>query len=573
MLRKSVVLMGLGVFLLLIPRVGSADQPLSSDRQNQLTAPAVAFKKESEKKPEAAPQKPEIVVEEEKPAAPEEAGPSFFVKEIRLEGNTVLPEKKLREMAEPYENRTVSFGELRALMRRYTDLYRAAGYLTSRAYLPPQRLENGVVTVRFLEGRVGQVIVQGNRYFSSQVYENDLRLTGRILRYQDLESALYFMSQNPDRKAKAYVIAGKDPGTSDILLKTADTRPVHLSYEFDNRGTKLTHRGRQEVHFDHNNFTGRGDTFSADVTMAEESAFDAGAVSYRYPLGRRGTTLDLDAAYVKSMLIGSDLKPLNVRGKYMSLTPGIEQSFVRTPAFEFSGHASFEITDSKSILDRFKTSFDRVRILHAGPRASWQDVNGRTLVSSDVNWGIPRIFGGMSADDPSASRAGTGGDFVYYTASGARLERLPFGSFLVGRLSGFWSPDSLPSVEQFRAGGAFSVRGYPESDSVGDYGYTASAELNLPTSFLGEDALVPFTKKKWKDALRLVTFLDAGKTYLYDRNPPTTVADRFLLGTGFGVRLDLDKTFSLRADLGFPIGDKSTDKNNPQLHIDITAGF
>ena len=48
---------------------------------------------------------------------------------------------------------------------------------------------------------------------------------------------------------------------------------------------------------------------------------------------------------------------------------------------------------------------------------------------------------------------------------------------------------------------------------------------------------------------------------------------KFLLGVGFGVRVDFDDTASLRFDYGFPVGNPSTDKNRPQVHISITAGF
>ncbi len=145
--------------------------------------------------------------------------------------------------------------------------------------------------------------------------------------------------------------------------------------------------------------------------------------------------------------------------------------------------------------------------------------------------------------------------------------------YLILRANGQWTNDTLTSVEEFRAGGAYSVRGYPESDVVGDYGYNFSAELNTPVPFLPKDWDIPYAKKKVGDTVRLVAFVDGAQTFFRERAATTTVKDSFLLGAGLGIRVNLDTNASLQLDFGWPIGDDSSEKNRIQTHLALKAGF
>lgn len=554
------------------PALAAADTSAAAASQ-QLTSQANLFRDAQKKKPLAPEEKPQIVKKKEKEAPPKIPGPRFFVKKIKLEGNTVLSSAALEKYTAAYNNRETSFEELASLADKITEVYIASGYSTSQAYLPPQKIEDGTVTLQVVEGKVEAVRVEGNKYFKKEIYERAVRLRpDKVFAYQDLESSLYDLNQKPDLNAKGYIVAGKKPETSDIILKAEEKFPLHVYYGFNNRGTKLTHRLRHEVHFDHNNLLGYGDILNASVSMAEEGAFDAGFVSYEFPIDRTGTTLHLDTSYVHSRLIG-DFKSSNVIGKNFSVVPSVTQNLIRSLRFVLDWFLGFEYTDSKTLVEGNKINFDRMRVLKTGPRVTFQDRGGRTILSADIDWGIPRFLGGSKDNDPKASRVNSGGDFLYYTAGLARIQRLPKSMYLVMRTNGQWTNNTLTSVEEFRAGGAYSVRGYPESDAVGDYGYNFSAELNIPIPFLPRDLKVPCTQKKASDVIRLVGFIDGAKTFFRERAAETAVKDSFLLGTGLGIRINLNPNISFQLDFGWPIGDDSSDKNRVQPHFSLKTGF
>lgn len=542
-----------GIFL-------SSPSAIAEDPASDLVSQAESFKDQAKKgaaQPEE--EKPEISFEEEKPffPAPPDEGPEFFLNQIRLEGNTVFREE-LAPPLQPFENQKTSFGRLRAAAQAVTVFYRSRGYLTSRAYLPPQEAEDGSVTLKVVEGKIGKVLVEGNRHSSREFYESAMRLRAdRILYLPDLEASLYQINRNPDRKARAYLSPGDAPGTSDLLLKVEDSAPFHMGYEYNNHGTKLTHRGRNLLRLEHTNLTRRADTLLGALALSEEGAFTGESVSYQLPLGQTGAVFSLDASYSESRLV-KHFKSSDVEGTYWSFAPGLTQNLYRTPDVSLGLYAGLDLKDSKSEVRGDKLNFDRIRAFQTGPRLVFQDpFRGRDYLSADVHFGIPD-FGG----------------FIFSTVNLVRFQRLPHQSLFYLKCGAQFTGDVLPGTEEYRAGGAYSVRGYPEADSQGDYGYDFQAELQIPPSFLPAKWRVPFTDKTWRDSLKLVGFVDGAKTFLHQKNTPADVKDKFLLGTGGGIRLDLGRMLTAECDLGFPLEDNSSDeKHQAQVHLLIRAGW
>lgn len=530
--------------------------------------------REPEGEEEPAEEVPVIEIEEKKEAEITAAGPSFRIAQIRISGNTLFSGEELEKIVASYEGRESSFREIRELATKISYFYRAEGYSTSRAYIPPQRIENGIVNLQIIEGRVGNLFVEDNRWYRKNYYQSMFGdIEGKIFRYQDLERALYYLNQKPDIKAKAYLIAGKTPGSSDIVIKTEEKFPLHAGYEFNTYGTKSTHRARHILNLENNNLIGMGDSLAASLIMAEEAALNGFNASYTVPLNQNRTILGFSGSYSDSLLI-KDLAPLEVEGESWSVIPSVTHFFKRNPQMELGVFSAFEIKDSQTTVREDKIHYDRMRVFRIGPRFNRNDRWGSLGIGTDIHWGIPEILGGSHRQDRLASRPNSGGNFVYFSGNLSRTQKLPRSAFLLLKAAGQWSPVPLTSVEQFRLGGHSSVRGYPESESAGDRGYLTSAELLLPPYFLPQKWQIPFTKKTWYKSTKLVLFYDLGKTFLEERAALTSKKDKFLMGTGFGVRFYLQRSLSVNFDLGFPIGDNSSDEKDQKIvHLSVRTGF
>ncbi len=552
--------------------IGAESNPTSSSNTDVIFQ--VQNIQDSQKEPLQIQSKPEVEEEKKSEAESPDLTDSFVLKKIEFEGNQTIDTEKLQSMAAELENTVVTFQQLKDLAQKITATYRSQGYLLTRAYLPPQKILNGEVLIQILEGKTGEIDVQDNRWFKKKIYENYFQNLNqeKAFQYNDLEGALYSLNKKSDRQAKAYLSPGKKPGTSDLVLKVKERFPFHASYEFNNHGTKFTNRARHMMHYSATNFLGFDDVLKAGFSLAEQSAFRANWIQYRFPFQTTGTELGLDWTLANTRLT-KDLRPFDIESHYLELTPSIAQALIRHRTFYLGWNGAFEIKDAKSTTANVKTYYDRMRVIRTGPRLDWQDRFGKTILSSDVHIGLGNFMGSLKKDDPNSSRSGGGGAFAYYTASIARLQRMPLSTYLTLQANGQWSPVRLTSLEQFRAGGSSSVRGYPESDSAGDRGYVASAEFNFPVPFFPQEWHIPYLDKTWNECFRIIGFYDLGQTSNRSRILFTDEKNRFLMGAGYGIRINIRENFRLQLDVGYPIGNESTDKDRPQIHLSSKAGF
>ena len=70
---------------------------------------------------------------------------------------TAYPESKLDIYTKPVIGKKVTLVEVYDIAQRITQYYRDDGYVLASAYLPPQGIKDGIVTIQIVEGYVGEV--------------------------------------------------------------------------------------------------------------------------------------------------------------------------------------------------------------------------------------------------------------------------------------------------------------------------------------------------------------------------------------------------------------------------------
>ena len=182
---------------------------------------------------------PEVHMEQ--PALPPPAGgPAFKVNKIELIGNIIFSDRQLRVYVRRYEGHLLHLKDLQGLALLITARYQMAGLLTSRAFVPPQKIYDGKVIIRVVEGRIGQISISGNRFYSNQFYFDRLEFErGMFFDINQLALSLQDINQLPDHFVKAYLEPGGEPGTSDIVIVAQESFPIHASYEYNNQGHQV----------------------------------------------------------------------------------------------------------------------------------------------------------------------------------------------------------------------------------------------------------------------------------------------------------------------------------------------
>ena len=89
---------------------------------------------------------------------------SFKLKNINITGNTVFPTYVLMRLVDFKIGQDVTINDLIMSANDITDYYQAKGYVSTIAYLPPQKVKNGTIEIKILEGKYGNVEINPGKW-------------------------------------------------------------------------------------------------------------------------------------------------------------------------------------------------------------------------------------------------------------------------------------------------------------------------------------------------------------------------------------------------------------------------
>jgi hemolysin activation/secretion protein len=246
-----------------------------------------------------------IKLPREAEAAPAAGGrtnaPGFEVAGYLVEGNTVLPDEQLDGIFAKYTGPAVSIDRIRAALGELQLTYRQYGFVTVGVALPRQVVTNGIIRVQVTEGRLGEITMVGNRYYSSDNIRRALPglVTNVLPNTKWLQPEIDRANANPDRQIYPKLLPGAIPGTSTLMLQVQDQLPLHGHLELNDKATPETPRTRIDSALQYNNLwqldhqVGVGYTFSPQAMKPDNYGpqfYDQPAVAsysgyYRIPFG------------------------------------------------------------------------------------------------------------------------------------------------------------------------------------------------------------------------------------------------------------------------------------------------
>ncbi|MBN2483306.1 MAG: ShlB/FhaC/HecB family hemolysin secretion/activation protein [Candidatus Omnitrophica bacterium] len=498
-------------------------------------------------------------------------GEKIYVRSVVVKGVTVFSRQDIVGIVSKFEQKDLSFGHIRELAENITEVYRERGYINSRAYIPPQTIADGILTVQVVEANIADIRVEGNRYFKPFLYIKELALKkGDILNYFHLKRGLRRINSHPDRLARIVVSPGEEPGSTDLLIKVSERFPFHSGWGWDNFGSRYVHQDRYKTVLTHNNVTGHGDILSFQYLLTQANTMAFTYLSYVFPLCN-----DLRVGFFTGRTkvdLADEYKALEVRGKSKVYSVYAIQSLLNEERVHVDLNVGFDYTDVFNFQLGQESGRDRMRVVRIGIDADFTDQQGRTIFTDEINFGVPNIMGGLRAKDDRASRAGSGGRFVKKDISLLRLQKMPKDSFLFLKNQFQFSPYTLTASEQFQIGGIANLRGYSPAEEVGDRGYSSSVEWSFPAYGLSPKIQVPFSRATLHEALRFAVFYDWANVTLNnpqaDEEKSTT-----LRSVGCGFRVTLPEDFFIRLDIGWPLDRTPRDDTHAHTWLQVIKNF
>ncbi len=477
-----------------------------------------------------------------------------------------------RERMAQFLGQPVSFASIEDLANEVVAHFTKSGRPFVVVTTPAQDISSGVLQVVVIEGKAGEVKIQGAKWFKEAAYRDAVRLqSGDSIYKRRLDADIEWLNRNPFREASVVMEPGKEFGTSDVIIQARDRFPWRFYTGYEDSGTALTDDNRWLAGVNWGNAFGRGDILNYQfMTSGDFEKFRAHSATYVAALPWRHT-LTLFGSYAN---IQADVPPPFLSsGSTWQVGLRYEVPLPKVRAYEhaLTFGVDFKQSDNNLLFGGAPALASKYDVFQwsAGYNGSLRDSLGSTRFDATVFYSP----GGWTTKNHDAQflavRAFSDSEYVYASLGLERVTRLPwnFSWMLSGRVQ--FADGNLAGSEQLGLGGYSTVRGYDEREANGDEGFLIKNELRLPPFSVGNIVRAP----GWRDQLQLLAFVDYGatqnKTLLPGEDP------HLVLGSvGTGLRYSIRQNVSVRFDYGWQLHDTGLNtRNNSRMHLAITVGF
>lgn len=503
-------------------------------------------------------------------AAPE---PVFDITELRVLGNSVLSATDIERALYEYVGREGTIKDVERAREKLEKTYRDRGYGTVFVDVPEQDVNDGIVRLRVTEGRLDRVRISGGRYFANgQIRQSTPALhPGQVLSLPALQEQLAKVNrQSRDRVVTPVLRAGRTPGTVDVELKVKDELPAHANVEINDRYTADTSKTRASVNLSYDNLFQRFHSLSLQYQTAPEEPKEARvwAATYVAPLGRQGDVLAVYAVDTDSEV--ATIGTLAVLGKGRIYGARYIKPLPEMPGYFHNITFGGDFKDFKEnvLLEDDLGLQTPIQYVNWSAAYTGNVRTDHTLTSFNIgtNFGIRGL--GNDEEEFENKRFKARPNYFYIRANASHERPLLRSTSLSLRAAGQYAVDPVISNEQFSIGGADSVRGYMESEELGDLGISGSLELRSPQ-----------ITQWWPQQLQqlyLYAFYDAGVVGILDPLPVDGVKTSrlYLYSSGVGLRLAGFGGLEAGIDWAYPL--HSTDhvgRGDTRLHFHVRYGF
>ena len=454
---------------------------------------------------------------------------TFTLAKVEMDASAVLTETELQELVAPYIGKTVSLSDLHDIVNAINALYSEKGYILCKAYLPPQRIHEGVVQIKLLEGKTGQVTVTGLRHTRREYVTSRVPLKpDTVANISKLNKQLQRFNGTNDVQLRIVVHAGEKPGTTDYEIVAFEPKKNHnFTLYMDNNGYETSGRLREGLFYNMRSLFGIRDQLRLGYLRSQgTNVFTAG---YSIPISKMGTRLDIDYSTNTTKIINGDLQNQNIKGHAHAM--GIALRHPTRVDQKHRDEIGIQYLDQQSVTDWGPVCWTDDKRTTIVPYLSFTNYGDSYILYHKHSFPITNWDG--ATFDGWVKRSG---NYFSYQLNMLYEKKYQHGQMLSVRLNGQFADDKdRSSADRFYLGGANSVRGYEESFIGGNKGLALGLTYQMPID----------KKKRW----HAFAFLDYG--WISDDIDLNT-SSYSAYSTGLGVTASLDSLYG-SLTLGIPL--------------------
>lgn len=407
------------------------------------------------------------------------------IREVRLVGVTRYRADDFAEQLALLKGSCTSISAINAALRAITNRYVADGYVTSRAFVGPQDLKGGILTITVIEGRLGGYKGAGLKpYRSSELGSAFPARAGEVLNLRALEQGVDQLARLGGGDPAIDIAPGDVPATSTVLVKRKPLGSwVRPAITVTNDGPASTGRLTGNASLDVDSPLGLADLWS--LYYSRDLATDSLHGSHAYggfvsvPHGWWTLSLVAGKSDYHSVLAGNGLSFVS-NGESWNASATLDRMIRRDAKTKLSLSAGLALLDTKNFIQGIQLRTGSYRIVSARVDAHWQRRLGASLVAG--NFGYVRGLGLLGANAPDSGVGGPTGQFNLVSADTSLQSRFAVGptkftNALV--LRGQWGFDNLFPAQRFSLGGTSSVRGFRDDGISGRTGLSLREQLGF----------------------------------------------------------------------------------------------
>jgi len=476
------------------------------------------------------------------PAPPSEAvlplrqGPRFVLRDVNIIGNTVLDQASIHDVLAPYIGKPVSSADLEEIRRQFTLLYINRGYINSGAIIPDQNVVNGVVTFRFVEGRVTGIEVSGTEHFNPEYFRSRLeRGIEPPFNVNNLAQEQQILLQNPFvRRLNLELLPGLEPGEGRLHADVLEASRYRLSAQIADDQSPTVGAVRGQLQGSVANILGFSDVLTAQYGRSQ--GLNDGYVAYSVPVASDDTTVSLRYDRNGTIVVTPALTQLNITSSFASVGIGLSRPMYRTPEAAFVLGASLERREQQTFLlgmpFPITPGAEPNGVTRVTPFRIYQDWLDRDAehafaARSTFSFGLQSLGATVTSSPPPGTPTGK-----YFSWLGQiQYVRRIFADWeILVRSDLQLAHRPLFQMEQIAFGGLGSVRGYRTYLTITDDGFLGSGELRIP---VGRLRLPYLADTDEAGTVQIVPFYDYARAWNTDRSTPYP---QQISGVGAGVR-------------------------------------
>lgn len=459
---------------------------------------------------------------------------SFQLNKLETDPSQVLTDSELDAVAAEYIGKNVAISDLYKIVEKINELYTNRGFLTCRAFLQPQTIQDGRVKITLIEGKTGETTVTNNKSTKEKYITNRLHLReGEVANINTLNKDILIFNATNDVQLRLIMQPGKQAGTTDYVIEAYEPKTQNWTFFTDNAGNYSTGEWRGGLFYTHRSLSKIRDSLIVGFVGSEGTM--AGSMLYSRPIGRSGSKLNLSYSRNRVKQVRNNSLS-EVKGGASSFNIGIVQPWVTNANTRSEISLEYNHQNSKS---DFLAHTSNVEFNIAD-----DTMDDLSLAFAMTNYGKSHVFYqkhsyvfGHSKSTPTAF-SNSSQNYGYYKLTGLYQKAYEHGQLLSSRLNAQWSTrDNIVSARQFYIGGMNSVRGYKENYMGGDSGV-----------FWNIEYAVPLTKDR---KTNVFFFFDVGR--VFGESAESNGKDRDLSSVGFGVRSTAWKNAYANLMFGFPL--------------------